>query len=191
MGSVAEAVLEFDEEVSVPWRPPLSPASQRARGAVVLRAVPPASGRRSHAARAGRLTVPELSSTTRSGAARRAAGPGPRAEAHRACPHCTAARDHVPPVRLTRRARRLLAVLAAVVGVLAGVWVGSEVVTGRGDGLVLASGSSVVVQQGDTLWSIARSVAGNEDVRAVVDAIQEVNGMDGAALSPGQVLRLP
>jgi nucleoid-associated protein YgaU len=187
MGSVAEAVLEFDEEVSVPWRPPLSPAS---RGAAVLRVVPPASGRRSHAARAGRLTVPELASTTRSGALPRAAGPGARAEAHRACPHCTAAQERVPRVRLTRRARRLLAVLGAVVGVLAGIWVGFEV-TGGDDGLVLASGSSVVVQQGDTLWSIARSVARDEDVRAVVDAIQSLNGMDGAALSPGQVLRLP
>jgi nucleoid-associated protein YgaU len=53
------------------------------------------------------------------------------------------------------------------------------------------SDSSVVVQQGDTLWSIARSVAGDEDVRMVVDAIQELNGLAGSTLQPGQVLRLP
>jgi LysM repeat protein len=48
-----------------------------------------------------------------------------------------------------------------------------------------------VVQSGDTLWSIANSVAGDEDVRAVVDRIQQVNGLSGSALEPGQVLHLP
>jgi len=93
-------------------------------------------------------------------------------------------------VRLTRRARRLLAVLVAAVAILLGVWVGA--VVGGDDGeLVLVSDSSVVVQQGDTVWSIARSIAGDQDVRPVVDVIQELNHLEGSRISPGQVLRLP
>jgi nucleoid-associated protein YgaU len=60
-----------------------------------------------------------------------------------------------------------------------------------GDGLHLAGVSSVVVEPGDTLWSIAESVAGGADVRAVVDRIQEMNGLDGSSLVPGQILQLP
>jgi LysM repeat protein len=50
---------------------------------------------------------------------------------------------------------------------------------------------SVVVQPGDTLWSIAAEVAGTDDVREVVDRIQELNGLQDAVLMPGQVLELP
>jgi nucleoid-associated protein YgaU len=50
---------------------------------------------------------------------------------------------------------------------------------------------SVTVQPGDTLWSIATSLDGDGDVRAVVDEIQELNGLNGAALVPGQTLLLP
>jgi nucleoid-associated protein YgaU len=49
----------------------------------------------------------------------------------------------------------------------------------------------VVVQPGDTLWSIATSLDGDGDVRAVVDQIQELNGLNGATLVPGQTLLLP
>ena len=44
----------------------------------------------------------------------------------------------------------------------------------------------VVVEPGDTVWSIAEALAGGEDVRPVVDAIVEANG--GATLVPGQRL---
>jgi nucleoid-associated protein YgaU len=78
----------------------------------------------------------------------------------------------------------------ATAAVLLGVWVGS-LVDGGGGGLVLVSDSSVVVRQGDTLWSIARSVAGDQDVRVVVDAIAELNDLRDTTLQPGQVLLLP
>ena len=196
MGSVAEAVLEFDEAVQVPWRPPLGADARpaRATGAHVL-AMP--TTRRPRAARVSRLAVPPPLPAP---APRPVAGPRPDAPLRRVpagstavghtCARCADGDRVVPAVRLTGRARRLLAVLVAAVAVLAGVWVGS--VVGGGDGeLVLVSDSNVVVQQGDTLWSIARSVAGDEDVRMVVDAIQELNGLDGSTLQPGQVLRLP
>jgi nucleoid-associated protein YgaU len=93
-------------------------------------------------------------------------------------------------LRLTRRARRLVIVLALTAGVAVGSWLGPLIGGGGGD-LRLAGGSSVVVQSGDTLWSIASAVAEDADVRAVVDEIQDLNGLDGAELRPGQVLVLP
>jgi nucleoid-associated protein YgaU len=78
-------------------------------------------------------------------------------------------------------------VLAA--GVAFGSWVG-PLLGGEGD-LRLAGVNSVVVQSGDTLWSIASSLAGDADVRAVVYRIQQLNALEGADLVPGQVLVLP
>jgi hypothetical protein len=82
-------------------------------------------------------------------------------------------------------------VLGLAVGVVVGSWVGS-VVSDGGDGLRLAGESSVVVEPGDTLWSIAATVAGGgEDVRGVVAEIRELNGLPDASLVPGQILVLP
>jgi nucleoid-associated protein YgaU len=94
-------------------------------------------------------------------------------------------------VRLTRRARRLKVVLVLAAGVALGSWLGPLVTGGGGDGLRLAGESSVVVESGDTLWSIAASVADGEDVRDVVAQIRAVNELDSADLVPGQVLQLP
>jgi nucleoid-associated protein YgaU len=95
------------------------------------------------------------------------------------------------PLRLTARGRRLVAVLALAATVGLAALVGG-LVAGRGpEALHLAGQSSVVVQPGDTLWSIASSVAGDEDVRAVVDRIQRVNGLRDSEILPGEVLRLP
>jgi LysM repeat protein len=50
----------------------------------------------------------------------------------------------------------------------------------------------VVVERGDTVWSIADRLTGpDQDVRAVVDAIEVLNDLEGAVVVPGQVLRLP
>jgi hypothetical protein len=45
---------------------------------------------------------------------------------------------------------------------------------------------SVVVQPGDTLWSIAHRVAPNRDPRDVVDALAKASG--SSALVPGETL---
>lgn len=45
---------------------------------------------------------------------------------------------------------------------------------------------SVVVQPGDTVWSIAESLAAGDDVRPIVDAIVDANG--SAALEAGDRL---
>ena len=49
----------------------------------------------------------------------------------------------------------------------------------------------VVVQPGDTVWSIAEAAAGGADPRALVDAIATRNGIDAGAVVPGQSLVIP
>jgi nucleoid-associated protein YgaU len=96
----------------------------------------------------------------------------------------------LPRLRLTARGRRLVVVLvlALTVGVVS---VGTAVLRGDGDGLQLMGTSSVVVQPGDTLWSIARSVADDRDVREVIHSIRQANGLESGDIAPGQVLQLP
>jgi LysM repeat protein len=52
--------------------------------------------------------------------------------------------------------------------------------------------TTVTVKSGDSLWNLAdeRTAAGG-DIQATVDAIIAVNHLDGAALTPGQHLRIP
>jgi hypothetical protein len=190
MGSVQQAVLEFDEEIQAPWRP---------------RLVPPSDGE------ATALTLPSRRSPSRVGACRPPATPAPPAAPGRAGgrPNGRATARVAPTVarpavarrsaptptpttrlRLTRRARRLAVVLAVAVGVAVGSWLG-PLVSGGGEDLRLAGGSSVVVQPGDTLWSIASGLHDDGDVRALIDEIQELNGLESAELHPGQSLLLP
>ena len=95
-----------------------------------------------------------------------------------------------PPLRLTRRGRRLVAGLAIATGLGVAALTATVGDDGAG-GLQLAGDSSVVVRSGDTLWSIAADAAPEEDTRAVVDAIMAVNGLEDVGLVPGQVLQLP
>lgn len=49
-----------------------------------------------------------------------------------------------------------------------------------------------IVQNGDTLWSIARSVADEgEDLRPLVGTISDLNHLGGDGIVPGQALRIP
>ena len=80
-------------------------------------------------------------------------------------------------VRLTRRARRLAAVLASPSGVAIGSWLGPLLAGGGGD-LQLAGVQSVVVEPGDTLWSIASAVAGDRRrPRRSSTGSSELNGL--------------
>lgn len=198
MGYVQQAVLDFDQEVQAPWRPRLV-AVPEAVGAA--RPVRPHPSRRSPS-RVG-VCAPPAPSTRPVAPARRQApravasraeipSPGsPGAPGFRRAPsrRPSAGARHVG-LRLTRRAKRLAVVLAMAAGLAIGSWVG-PLLDGAGDDLRLAGGSSVIVQSGDTLWSIATSLGGDGDVRALVDEIQRLNDLDGADLVAGQVLQLP
>jgi len=51
--------------------------------------------------------------------------------------------------------------------------------------------TTVVVQPGDTLWSIASEHYPADDVRVHVDDIEQANGLQGPTIEVGQTLRLP
>ncbi|NIH68132.1 LysM peptidoglycan-binding domain-containing protein [Modestobacter marinus] len=100
-------------------------------------------------------------------------------------------RDEQPPLRLTRRGRRVVAGLSIAFGLSVAAATIAVEVGGAGGGLELAGSTTIVVQDGDTLWSIAGEIAPEEDRRAVVDALLDVNDLPGVDLVPGQVLELP
>jgi len=50
---------------------------------------------------------------------------------------------------------------------------------------------TVVVQPGDTLWSIAAQRYPTDDVRARVDAIEQANGLHSPVIEAGELLKLP
>lgn len=50
---------------------------------------------------------------------------------------------------------------------------------------------TIVVQPGDTLWTIAGRVAPGRDPRAVIHQIREINGLSSASIQPGQRLAVP
>jgi LysM repeat protein len=104
------------------------------------------------------------------------------------------------PAGQARRAvyrRRRLAALAILVAVVAVALLLASAVLARvaGDGTPdPVAGSSApaevhVVQPGDTLWSIARSLEPEGDVRLLVDRLVDLNG--GAPITVGQQLVLP
>lgn len=190
MGSMQSAVLEFDEAVQVPWRPPLTVVSGAGRVPHLRPAAaggrPVAAESRPAAAQSGPAVAAEVSShplRTRGDVARAAVAPSGSRPANR-----PGARRSV---RLTRRGRLLLVVLSLAVGLALGALLDSWV-SGAGQGsLRLAGDNSVVVRPGDSLWSIATAVAGTDDVRTVVDEIQELNHLHDTHLQPGQLLQLP
>ena len=48
-----------------------------------------------------------------------------------------------------------------------------------------------VVQEGDTLWSIAGTIGAGRDPRIVVEAIARANGIAGATVVSGEALVIP
>lgn len=96
----------------------------------------------------------------------------------------------LPPLRLTARGRRVIAVGALLLG-LGVIALGGAVLGEEGGGLELMGTTKVIVEPGDTLWSIAGAAAGGRDVRDVIDDIRHLNELGSAAIAPGQVLLLP
>ena len=83
------------------------------------------------------------------------------------------------PLRLWRAALALGAVVALGIGLAAAV---------HGD---TRPAATIVVQPGDTLWSIALEHYPGDDVRARVQDIEQANGLHGPRIEVGQSLKLP
>lgn len=97
-------------------------------------------------------------------------------------------------LRITRRGRRVVAMLAATPLVAAAAFMiinGGAALGSNERGISADAFQSVTVMPGETLWSIAEEVAPGEDLRDVVDAISDLNRLSSSALDAGQRLFLP
>jgi nucleoid-associated protein YgaU len=123
--------------------------------------------------------------------------PGPGAPARPALRVLEGGRAPGRRAQQARYRRRRIAALALVVAVAATlVLLANAVLAGAAGGGTpsSAAGTSAVaevhvVQPGDTLWSIARELSPDADVRITVDQLVRLNG--GAPLQVGQRLVLP
>jgi hypothetical protein len=86
--------------------------------------------------------------------------------------------------------RRRLVVLALALGLILGLLsFGRQADASPDPVAVAAEATVVVVQPGDTLWTIARTMQPEGDHRALVSALSELT--DGAVLQPGQRIVVP
>ena len=93
-------------------------------------------------------------------------------------------------VRLTRRGR----VVVVMVALLAVLGFGLVVASGSvatGEGGTAPATQVVQVAPGDTLWDIASAVAGEGDVRAMVNRISKMNALESGMLTAGQRILVP
>lgn len=95
------------------------------------------------------------------------------------------------PVRLTRRGRAAALALLLTATVLAGFAFGSGPSRASGEAGPAGTHRYLVVQPGETLWSIARAAAPQVDPRVTIGRIQELNALSGAVIFAGQRLALP
>ena len=111
----------------------------------------------------------------------------------------TAARPASPagPVRLTRRGRRVVWGLAALVAGLAAVLLS---LAASGGALASSHGPSgsgyqgmrqVVVEPGQTLWSLAAAADPQTDPRLVIPQIVSANSLAGSTIYAGEQLWVP
>jgi LysM repeat protein len=94
----------------------------------------------------------------------------------------------IRPMSSTRRIKpvhRMAAVLLLALSVSIGL---AAVAHG---GTAAAEDATVVVQPGDTLWSIAAEHYPSADIRARVEAIERANGLHSPVIQIGETLRLP
>ncbi len=103
-------------------------------------------------------------------------------------------RDNTPGLRLTRRGRVVLALCAAIAATLFGFAAASAAQAadhGAPAGAAGHSLSRIVVQPGQTLWSIAVQADPHADPRLVVQQIMAANSLSEGSLQAGQRLLVP
>jgi LysM repeat protein len=105
---------------------------------------------------------------------------------------CTVRTGPAGPLRLTRRGRLLLTLLALATLVAVGVLAtgGPTAIAGTDPGEA-AVAERVTVRPGDTLWAIAQREAPGVDPRETIAAIMDVNALDSSAVRVGSVLLVP
>jgi hypothetical protein len=99
-----------------------------------------------------------------------------------------------PPLRLTRRGRVVVALAAALlVTVISLLVAGVAQATNDGPSSRAARQHlvQVVVRPGQSLWSVAESADPDQDTRAVVQQIIDLNSLNGDTVYAGQQLWVP
>ncbi len=89
-------------------------------------------------------------------------------------------------VHLTRRGRLVVLALLVLLAVGGSLAVATAV---RADRPVAVD--VVVVQPGDSLWSVAARTRPDARPYPMVDQIRALNGLSGSTIQPGQHLRVP
>ncbi|AIY16390.1 LysM peptidoglycan-binding domain-containing protein [Pimelobacter simplex] len=114
------------------------------------------------------------------------------APARRTAAAPAAVRRPAGSVRLTRRGRLLVFVLALLAVVAAALWLAAGSAASRDAGAP-AEVDVVTVAPGDTLWDIASDAAATtgDDVRDMMQRIEQLNALDGGTVYVGQDLRVP
>ncbi|WP_372984156.1 LysM peptidoglycan-binding domain-containing protein [Microbacterium sp.] len=96
-------------------------------------------------------------------------------------------------LKLTARGRRVVLAVAAVplaAGIAFAALSGGSAMA-SGEQTATASFATVTVMPGDTLWSIAESMAPGADPRDVIGDITRLNLLRGGELQIGQELAIP
>jgi len=98
------------------------------------------------------------------------------------------------PLRLTRRGRVVVAALAALLVTVISLLAASAA---EATNHALSPGAArqnlvrVVVSPGQSLWSVAESTDPDQDTRAVVQQIVDLNGLSSDVVFAGQQLWVP
>jgi hypothetical protein len=92
------------------------------------------------------------------------------------------------PLRLTRRGRIVVLAFFLLLTTVAGAFLATA---SRASDGAEGPAPTVVVEQYDTLWSIAERVAPDRAPRAVIWEIRRLNGIVDYTVRPGEVLTLP
>lgn len=95
-----------------------------------------------------------------------------------------------PAIRLTRRGRAAVFIGSSLL--LASGVIASGQLAGAGEEAPAGPATAVVVvQPGDSLWSIAKELAPKADPRETVMRLRELNGLGNAVVVPGQSIVVP
>jgi len=106
----------------------------------------------------------------------------------------TPGRTHGVPLRLTRRGRVVVAAVAALlVAVISLLAAGAAQATNHGPSARAARQNlvQVVVRPGQSLWSVAENADPDQDTRAVIQQIIDLNSLSGDTVAAGQQLWVP
>ena len=100
----------------------------------------------------------------------------------------------VAPLRLTRRGRVVIAIAAALLVTMVSLFVaGVAQATNHGPSPRAARQNlvQVIVRPGQSLWSVAESADPDQDTRAVIQQIIDLNSLNGDTVLAGQQLWVP